>query len=222
MRTADNSQSFFFLASLPVIISSMRISRVLSCTVAAIVFAFAISAAPSPEGFPILPGLPNLAQVSTNLYRCAQPTADGFMAAGRLGVKTVISLRAFHTDAPLLASTNLKFEHIYFKTWHPEEEDVLRFLKIVSNTNNGPFLLHCQHGADRTGMMVAIYRMAVDGWTKDAAIKEMTDGGYGYHAIWKNLTRYLRKLDVAALRAKAGLPTRASNNLNPKGLQMRK
>ncbi len=148
------------------------------------------------------PGLPNLHRISDNLYRCAQPNAQGMRAAEKLGIKTVISLRALHSDKDELISTKLKTERIYFNTWHAEEEDVLRFLKLVTNTNAGPVLVHCQHGADRTGTMIAIYRMVVQGWTKQEAIKEMTEGGFGYHAVWKNLIQYLNALDVESLKRK--------------------
>jgi protein tyrosine/serine phosphatase len=150
-------------------------------------------------------GLPNLHRITENVYRCAQPTAAGMRAAEKLGIKTVISLRAFHSDRDELESTKLKKERIHFNTWHPEEEDILRFLKIVTDTNAAPVLIHCQHGADRTGTMVAIYRMTVQGWTKEDAIKEMTQGDFGYHTMWRNLIRYLNALDVNALQRKAGI-----------------
>ena len=47
--------------------------------------------------------------------------------------------------------------------------------------------------------------MAVQGWSKDEANKEMTDGGFGFYAIWQNLVTYLRKLDIERLRRQAGL-----------------
>ena len=53
--------------------------------------------------------------------------------------------------------------------------------------------------------MIAIYRMAVQGWKKEDAIKEMKEGDYGYHTIWTNLVRYLNALDVDAIKKKAGL-----------------
>ena len=151
------------------------------------------------------PGLPNLHRVTPNLYRSAQPTAEGLRAAEKLGVKTVINLRAFHSDEDEAAPTKLRIERIRFNTWHPEDEEVVRFLKLVTKTRNGPFLVHCQHGADRTGTMIAIYRIAVQGWKKDDAISEMTGGGYGYHTVWSNLIRYLKALDIDALRKKSGL-----------------
>jgi protein tyrosine/serine phosphatase len=148
-------------------------------------------------------GLPNLHRVTTNLYRCAQPTADGLRAAEAMGIKTVVSLRAFHSDKDEVESTKLRTRRIYFNTWHAEDEDVVRFLKIIADTNAGPILVHCKHGADRTGTMIAIYRMALQGWTKEEAIKEMTTGDFGYHTVWKNLIRYLNRLDVEALRKRA-------------------
>ena len=151
------------------------------------------------------PGLKNFHQVTTNLYRCAQPGDAGMRQLEKLGVKTVINLRGLHSDTDELKGTALRNERIYFNTWHPEDEDVVRFLKIITATNGAPFVVHCQHGSDRTGTMIAIYRIAVEGWTKDEAIEEMTKGGFGFHPLWENLIRYLRALDVDALKKRAGM-----------------
>ena len=51
----------------------------------------------------------------------------------------------------------------------------------------------------------AIYRIAVEGWSKDEAIAEMTRGGFGFHEIWKNLVEYVRELDVERLKREAGI-----------------
>lgn len=150
----------------------------------------------------VRPGLPNLHKVTDALYRGAQPEKEGFAELEALGIKTVVNLRAFHSDRDNLKNTRLAGEEISFKTWHPEEEDVLQFLRICSNTNNAPIFVHCQHGADRTGTMCAIYRIAFCGWTKEEAIQEMTRGGFGFHGVWQNLVEYLDKLDVQALRRK--------------------
>jgi len=151
------------------------------------------------------PGVKNLYQVAPGLYRCAQPTARGMRELEALGIKTVINLRPFHSDKDEAKGTSLKRERISFKTWHPEDSDVIRFLKIVSDTNRAPFAVHCLHGSDRTGMMIAIYRIAFEGWTKDEAIAEMTGPDFGFHEIWQNLIRYLRALDVGKIKRKAGI-----------------
>jgi protein tyrosine/serine phosphatase len=151
------------------------------------------------------PGLPNLHKVNDGLYRGAQPTAEGIRELEKLGVKTIICLRDSHSDKDLLGQSKIAYEHIPMKTWHPTEEQVVRFLQIVADKNRGPVFVHCKHGADRTGTMCAIYRLAVDGWTKQQALDEMTAGGFGYHSVWTNLPKFIEKLDVEKVKKKAGL-----------------
>lgn len=145
-------------------------------------------------------GLPNLHQVTPTLYRGGQPTAAGMRQLKAMGVKTVINLRSFNSDRDELGDTGLGYEHIYMKAWHPEHEEIVRFLRIVTDKNRTPAFVHCQHGADRTGLMCAIYRVAVCGWTKEEAIKEMTEGGFGHHVIWGNLATFIENLDIEAIK----------------------
>lgn len=143
-----------------------------------------------------LPGLPNFYKVSDDLYRGAQPTAEGMKELEKLGIKTVINLRSMHSDRNEIKDTGLAYEHINMTIWNTEDKDVIRFLQIITDSNRTPVFVHCQHGADRTGTMCAIYRIAVQGWSKDQAVEEMTKGGFGYHSIWRNLPDYVRKLDA--------------------------
>lgn len=160
-------------------------------------------------------GAPNLHQVSPTLYRSAQPTAKGMANLKELGVCTVINLRSFHSDRKEIGETGLAYEHIYVKAWHPEEKEVVRFLKIVTNEKRQPVLVHCQHGADRTGLMCAIYRVAIQGWTKQEALREMKDGGYGYHTMWKNLPKYFDDLDIAKMKKRAGIEEKKKPSKKP-------
>jgi len=152
------------------------------------------------------PGLPNLHRVNDNYYRGAQPSAEGMAELRRLGVKTVVNLRAAHSDRDEIGDLPLEYEHISAKAWHAEDEDVVRFLRIVTRPERQPVFVHCQHGADRTGTMTAIYRIVVQGWTKEQAIREMTQGDFGFHPIWTNLVTYIEELDVEKIRKAAGLP----------------
>jgi protein tyrosine/serine phosphatase len=163
------------------------------------------SASPPQSAEPLeRPGLSNLHRVTPTLYRGAQPTEEGFRELAELGVKTVVSLRGFHAD-DIPHELPLAYERIPFKAWHPEDEDVVRFLQIVSDPARQPVFVHCQWGADRTGMMIAIERIALEGWTKDQALDEMTKGGFGFHEEWQNLIRYVRELDVEKLAREAGI-----------------
>jgi tyrosine-protein phosphatase SIW14 len=152
-----------------------------------------------------VPGVENLHKVSDLLYRGAQPTKEGMQQLKELGIKTIVNLRSFHSDRGEIGDTGLSYEHIYMKTWHAEDEEVVRFLKIVTDPNRTPAFVHCQRGADRTGTMCAIYRVAVQGWSKDEAIEEMTKGGFGFYSGWKNLINHIRELDIEEIKSRAGL-----------------
>ena len=152
-----------------------------------------------------LPGVPNFHKVSDDLYRGAQPSAEGMEQLKKLGIKTVVNLRSLHSDRDEIRETGLAYEHIRMNTWDPETEDVVRFVKIMTDSNRTPVFVHCQRGADRTGMMCAIYRIAVQGWSKAEAIEEMTEGGFAFFSGWQDLIDYVLKLDVDEIEKMAGL-----------------
>ena len=89
------------------------------------------------------------------------------------------------------------------KAWHPEIKEAVRFLQIVTDPKRAPVLVHCQHGADRAGTMSAIYRVAVQGWTKEEALREMKEGGFGFREIWRNLPKWFEKLDIDSIKKQA-------------------
>jgi hypothetical protein len=172
------------------------------------------AAAPRPTGWArsvaVSPGLPNLYRVNGSLYRSAQPSRAGFLylesgpslAIADRPINTVVSLRVLNEDSSLVAtSSKLRLEEISFKTWNPEDEDVVKFLRIATTPALLPVLVHCRHGSDRTGTMVAAYRIVVEGWTKAEAKDEMINGGFGFHPVWQDLLRYIDALDVDAMRA---------------------
>ncbi len=151
------------------------------------------------------PGLPNLYRVSDSLYRGAQPDKEGIRELEKMGVRTVVNLRKLHSDNDELKGTNLRYEHIWANPIHAENEDVVKFLKIAMNPNTAPVFVHCRQGSDRTGMMCAIYRIVVQGWSKQEALDEMTRGGFGYHDDFDNLAEYIEELDVSEIKREIGM-----------------
>jgi len=161
-----------------------------------------------------IPGVQNLYKITDNLYRSQQPSENGLMALKqRLGIKTIINLRAFHSERTMAKNQDLINEELSVKTWHIEDEDVIKVLSILRKKENGPFLLHCQHGADRTGVMSAMYRIVEQGWTKEEAIDEMVLGGYGFHPIWTNITTYIAQVDVNKIREAVNKIAPSDNSL---------
>jgi protein tyrosine/serine phosphatase len=147
-----------------------------------------------------LDGVPNLHQITPTLYRSEQPTALGFRNLEKLGIRTVINLRAFNSDDDEVRGTSLRTERVKILTWNIDDNHVVDVMRMLRHPENGPYLIHCRHGADRTGLMSAMYRILEQGWSVDDALAELTGGGYGYHAVWKNILRYVRSADVEGLR----------------------
>ncbi len=146
-------------------------------------------------------GAPNLHRISTMLYRSEQPTALGMKNLEKLGIRTVINLRAFNDDQDEVRGTSLRTERLKILTWRVDDRHVIAVMRLLRKVENGPFLIHCQHGADRTGLMSAMYRILEQNWSIEDAVQELTDGGYGYHTMWRNILRYVRAADVEKLRA---------------------
>jgi protein tyrosine/serine phosphatase len=145
--------------------------------------------------------VPNFYKINSDLYRSAQPTAIGMeQLRQQMGIKTIINLRTFHSDADEIGSTGLLNERLHLKAWHIEDEDVIKVMRILANKENGPYLIHCQHGADRTGLMCAMFRIIYQGWTKEGAIDEMVNGGYVFHHEWTNIIRYIQSADIDKLK----------------------
>jgi protein tyrosine phosphatase (PTP) superfamily phosphohydrolase (DUF442 family) len=186
------------------------------CKVSGIIIVVMVTAALAAEIFPAdrpahwaqpirTQGVPNLHKVSDTLYRSAQPSAEGLKNLKAMGIETIVNLRSFSSDRDEIGETGLAYEHIYMKAWHPEEKEVVRFLQIVTNPKRTPVLVHCLHGADRTGTMCAIYRVSVQGWSKKEAIQEMTQGGFGFHGIWDNLIKWISELDIEGINERVGI-----------------
>jgi protein tyrosine phosphatase (PTP) superfamily phosphohydrolase (DUF442 family) len=141
----------------------------------------------------------NLYKVEEDLYRGAQPSAAGFKELCGLGVKAILDLAGGGDDA-FVEKDSVKLFHVPMSAWGLRDDRVLEALRIMTDPANRPLMIHCQHGADRTGALVALYRVVVQGWTKEKAVEEMNQGGYNHNALWRNLDRYVMKADVDALR----------------------
>jgi tyrosine-protein phosphatase SIW14 len=121
--------------------------------------------------------LPNFHQLSAQLYRGAQPKADGIKRLAQLGIKTIVNLRAdderARAEEQEAKAAGLRYFSIPFKNLgRPTDEQIQQVLAIINSPENQPVFVHCRRGADRTGTVMAIYRIEHDGWTGGQAKKE--------------------------------------------------
>ncbi|MEO5804266.1 MAG: tyrosine-protein phosphatase [Verrucomicrobiota bacterium] len=145
--------------------------------------------------------LGNWHQLDQKVYRSSQPDRRGFEDAIKLGIPNVLNLRDNHSDDAEAKGLKIKTYRVEMNAGTIKERDLIKALKIIKNSN-GPILIHCWHGSDRTGLLCAMYRIVFQNWTKEAAADELVNGGFGYHEIYKNITRWIKDADVEELKKK--------------------
>jgi protein tyrosine phosphatase (PTP) superfamily phosphohydrolase (DUF442 family) len=144
--------------------------------------------------------LANAYRVSDELFRSEQPDAADLGDLQALGIRSVLDLRAHHTDAPAFAKNGLT---LLAEPMSAGDVTVAQLAAALRKFRAAPkpVLVHCWHGSDRTGVFVAAYRLVFQGWTREAALDEFRHGGFGFSEMWyPNLVQLLETLDVADLR----------------------
>jgi protein tyrosine phosphatase (PTP) superfamily phosphohydrolase (DUF442 family) len=129
-------------------------------------------------------GIKNFYQVDQNVYRGAQPTEDGFKYLAQIGVKTVLDLRAAddrsESEETMVAAAGMKYVNVPMTGLAaPTEAQISRILGILEG-GSGAVFVHCKRGADRTGVVIASYRIDHDGWDNAHALSEAKARGMSF------------------------------------------
>jgi len=161
------------------------------------------------------PGLPNFGQVSKTLFRGAQPSEDGFRSLQHMGITIVVNFRnddEATREKAAVEALGMKYVAIPWSgRQNPSTPQVVQFLDLVRDNPQAKIFVHCQRGADRTGTMVAAYRIVVEQASTKDAVGEMLR--YHYAHFWlPQLERYvvsipqLLKTDSSLSAYATGLP----------------
>lgn len=150
-----------------------------------------------------VPGIANFARVSDVLYRGAQPSAVGFQTLKQMGIRSVVDLRGkIHHDP--LEGTGLRALQLPSSASHPNEQQVIEFLRWVRDPPNQPVFVHGELGGTRTGCYVAAYRMVEQGWTAPDAEAELRR--FRFDPYWKAVPAFLNHLEVSRIRRELNEP----------------
>jgi tyrosine-protein phosphatase SIW14 len=150
-------------------------------------------------------------QVDEHLYRGAQPTTLGLTRLHALGVRTILNVRddgdaAVEHEQRLVESLGMQFVHIPIKdgnifNWSRRipTDTVTRFFEVLASVP-GPVFIHCKRGTDRTGALVAIYRIAHNGWDAARALAEANERGMRpwYRGLRKQIETFDRSIIQSA------------------------
>lgn len=138
--------------------------------------------------------LPNFHQVNSQLYRGAQPGVGGIRKLKELGIKTIINLRGedglTRVEQSEAAALGLRYFSVSLPGLRrPSDEQVARVMALINAPEGQPIFVHCHHGEDRTGLIVAVYRITHDGWTAEQAKAEAKR--YGMNWMQRGMKDYI-------------------------------
>jgi protein tyrosine/serine phosphatase len=161
------------------------------------------STANSPPQRPAKGDIPRFAALAEGLYRGGQPTKKGFQFLKEAGVKTIINLRAEdNSEQAIVEKLGMKYVSIPIDVVRPWSQipagAIKRYFELLNNPENYPIFFHCRRGADRTGLMAALYRMALQQWEAEKAYREARN--VGMHWFYAGL-----KTQIYQFRPVAGL-----------------
>lgn len=140
--------------------------------------------------------IPNFSLVDQQIYRGGRPDAAGLRELGQMQIKVDLDIE----NAPAIVAKErsaAQKDGLVFKAdsfeWMtpPTDAQVDRILKALQDPANLPIFLHCHHGEDRTGLLIGLYRVRVQGWPPEKAYQEMLDRGF--HPSIHALDNYFRK-----------------------------
>ena len=135
-----------------------------------------------------IPAIPNSGKINDHLYRGAQPRPQGLAELKKLGITTIVDPRGEDREKILwerrqAESLGMHFVNIPVSGWAPPtNEQVSEFLSLFRDDPSQKIFVHCRYGDDRTGVFVATYRMAVEKWPAERALKEMYF--FGFNGFW--------------------------------------
>ncbi len=139
--------------------------------------------------------IPNFGQATPNLYRGGQPTPKGMKALKNLGVEIVIDMRGGRQENENKTADKLGMRYISIPSHcpFPTDKPWAQFLTVIRDNPDRKIFVHCRLGDDRTGLAIASYRMADEGWSPADALREMESFGFTrvHHAICPRMEDYV-------------------------------
>ena len=167
------------------------------------------AAAETPPVQPAAVHIRNFIKVNDHVYRGGEPSEVGIEELGAMGVKTVIDLRlggeGTASEKQLVEKLKIKYINIPIGEFSVPSTAQIEQLLSLLQTGNGPVFVHCRRGKDRTGTVVACYRIQHDGWDNRRALEEAKQ--HGMSSLERSMRAYILHFSPLSLSAAPGSPT---------------
>jgi tyrosine-protein phosphatase SIW14 len=147
-------------------------------------------------------GVPNFHLVNDNLYRGGQPTPEGIKNLARIGIRTVVNLRAGNEleEEKLVEAAGMRYVQVPMNAFAaPTDEQIAKLLSVLDDVSAAPVFVHCQRGSDRTGTVIACYRIRHDHWDNRKALREARTSGMSW--VEHGMQQYILHFEAAAASA---------------------
>jgi tyrosine-protein phosphatase SIW14 len=137
-----------------------------------------------------LPGLVNMGRVAEGIYRGADPSEGGIQTLKDMGIKSILNLSRDSDEGVLAQKYSMNFEYTPIDFFKPvDEHKIEEALGHLHDSSIYPIYVHCAQGRDRTGMVIACYRIE-SGWSNKDAIDEMWS--FGFHFVWSHFLEFMQ------------------------------
>lgn len=163
-------------------------------------------------------GIHNFYQINGHVYRGAQPDESGYEYLAKIGVKTVLDLRETGKRAlkeeRMVTALGMKYVNVAMSgLTPPTEAQISKILALLEDTRAGAVFVHCMRGADRTGVVIAAYRIDHDHWNNDRALKEADSDGMSFFQVPRK--NYIRNFHAHVMEAKNASVAKVPANTAP-------
>jgi len=162
-----------------------------------------------------LSGVSYVGKINDFLYRGSQPNEKGIEQLKKVGITTIVDLRGerqgtVKTERKRAEEHGIRFVNIRASGWSPpKDEELVQFFSLLQQRPREKIYIHCWLGNDRTGVFIAAYRIAFEGWSSDRALEEMDD--FRFKGFWHpSMKTYIRNFPVHFAESPAFVPFRNS------------
>jgi tyrosine-protein phosphatase SIW14 len=168
---------------------------------------------------PLDESLPNFQKVDEHVYRGAQPTNSGFKDLAERGIKTVVDLRDIgeHSQADeqkAVTVLGMRYVSIPMQGMStPKDKQIASVLNLLNDAASSPVFVHCKRGADRTGTVIALYRIIHDGWDSKRALSEAKSCGMS--VFQRAMQRYVTEYKTTGTSASAEATAASADTRQP-------